>query len=353
MSDSKPTIAYDARPLQPQTRYWGPGVVIDNILSRLSADCRFIGLAHRFARIPDLEVISWPTIPKTGRLFFDLSPWLAGSFDVYWGTNHLLPGTLRGPSLVTAHDLLFSNRLDESHWHGFLARRFRSSVRRAKRIVADSRTTANDLLELFPDLAPKLEVVLLGFDSPPEYPIASDCRKQVDRPPYLIMLGAHAPRKNFLLAAAAVRRLAESGIRIRLLVTGNLDTSFEAAAHGLAGSLETCGVLTKEKVFALLRHAVALLFPSMYEGFGFPPLEAMAVGCPVLALDTPINREIGGEGAWYLPADPEAWSAAIIKLMGSASAASEMREKGLDNLRRFSWDKTASQYGQLFRQLIA
>jgi glycosyltransferase involved in cell wall biosynthesis len=326
--------------------------VVDNILSRLSSGYRFVGLAHRFARIPGRDIVFWPTIPKTGRLFFELSPFLAGRFDVYWGTNHLLPRALRGPSLLTLHDMLFLTGLDSQHWRRYLARKFRSSIHRAGRIITDSKTTADDVLKLFPDLARKLEVVLLGVDKPPWETIGPCCGKHADRRPYVMMLGAHAPRKNFPLAAAAMKHLAESGTPIRLLLTGNLDTSFENAACELGTLLERSGVLEKEKVFELLRNAVALLFPSLYEGFGFPLLEAMAVGCPVLALDTPINREIGGIASWYLPPDFKAWSAAIKKLITSSSVAAEMREKGFENLARFSWDRTAGQYGQILRELV-
>jgi glycosyltransferase involved in cell wall biosynthesis len=113
------------------------------------------------------------------------------------------------------------------------------------------------------------------------------------------------------------------------------------------------GVLPKAEVFRLLQSAVALFFPSRYEGFGFPLLEAMAAGCPVLALDTPINREVAGQAAWLLPEEPGEWEKTLRRLLTCSSARAEMKEKGFENLARFSWHRTAAIYGQVFKEVAS
>jgi glycosyltransferase involved in cell wall biosynthesis len=167
------------------------------------------------------------------------------------------------------------------------------------------------------------------------------------------MLGAHRPRKNLPLAVAAISLLRDRGAAVKLVVTGNIDPLFEGLIADSREFVKCAGVLPKARVFRLLKGAVGLVFPSLYEGFGFPMLEAMAAGCPVLALDTAINREIAGEGAWFLPPEPQAWGQAVARLLGNTSLVTEMREGGFGNLHRFSWDTTAARYAEAFSALGA
>lgn len=345
-------VIYDARPLQPRTRHWGPGIVVQSIIGRLSAEFRFVGLSHKFQPPNGLDIKAWPSVRKLGMLSFEVSPIFAPPADVYWGTNHQLPQSLRKPSVVTVHDLLFLNAMDSAG--GLLARlrgnRFVSSVRRADRIITDSRTTADDLLSLFPEIGRKTEVGLLGFDKPTSGN-GSRGEGQCPADHYVVMLGCHAPRKNLPLALAAVDQVNVTGAKVSLCITGNIDPLFEPLVRRNPSLVLGLGVLPKEDVFRLLQSAVALLFTSRYEGFGFPLLEGMAAGCPVLALDTPINREIAGDGAWLLEDSPQQWAHAIKTLMNSSSARAELRGRGCENLKRFSWETTANVYGEVFRKV--
>lgn len=349
-SPSVVTLAYDARPLQPQTRHCGPGVVVDNVLDRQPANFRLVGLAHRFP-VPDRrEIKMWRSVPRLDHVVFEISPLLLRDSNVYWGTNHLVPQMVRGPSVVTVHDLLLLNHLEDEGSAQFLARRLTSSVRRACKVVADSKTTADNLLATFPELKGKVEVALLGFDSPDVNAVSDVVKNHYSDKPYAVMLGCHRPRKNLGLALAAMDRVCATGRVVRLLITSHVHPYFQSLLRTAPNWVTHLGLISKQEIFALLRGAVALLFPSRYEGFGLPVLEAMAAGCPVLALDTPINREIGGDAAWLLADDPDVWAVAIQTLVGSRSRAEEMRKRGFRNLTRFSWDQTASIYSQIFRE---
>lgn len=323
-----------------------------NILRRLSSEFQAIGIAQKFQAPDGLRIKMWPVIPKLGTASFEVSPIFAGHYDLYWATNDYLPQFLKNRSVATIHDLLPLNRMDRPTGlqPKLLKRRFISSIRRAGRIISVSRTTADDLVAQFPGLGRKIEVALNGFDAP-----GTAENPDVGRPgsddPYLIMLGSHAPRKNLPLALAAVEQMNTAGPKIPLCVTGNIDHVFKPLVRANSSSVRPLGVLPKDEVFALLRNAVALLFPSLYEGFGFPLLEAMAAGCPVLALDTPINREITGNAAWLLRDDPEDWASAVKTLMTSRELPSELREKGYENLKRFSWDRTAKIYCDVFKEV--
>lgn len=345
-------VAYDARPLQPQTRHWGVGVVIDNLLARLAHRFQFSGIAHPFPGAEQEGIKTWPRIPYMNTLTFEASVFVLKKFDIYWGTNDFLPALTRCPSVMTVHDLLLLKYPFDQSRTWFFAWRFMSSLKRAHKVIADSRTTADDLLAAFPDVGKKLEVGLLGFDAPVDVSIDDSCPEQVGpESPYVVMLGAHRPRKNLPLAVAAVAQLRDRDNGVKLVVTGDVHPLFERLISSSREFVNRVGVLPKSSLFALLKRASALMFPSVYEGFGFPMLEAMAAGCPVLALDTPINREIAADAAWFLPPEPRSWSDALAQLLNTTSLGDEMRGRGLRNLRRFSWDNTAAVYADVYGDL--
>lgn len=347
------TVAYDARFLQPKTRHWGVGVVIENIIKRLNGNFNFVGLTHRFpARMGD-NFRYWPSFPLANRLLFEISPFFVRDCDVYWATAHFLPEFVRRPSVLTVYDMLLLNEFGNRRFAGFFASRFRSSLARATRIVAISKTTADDLTAEYPDLKKRLEVVLLGYDAPQLESAAVSPEVEIPSSPYMVMLGCHHPRKNLDLAVAAVSRLREDGIDIQLLVTGDVHPSFRRTLRSCREGVRALGALPKQTVFALLESAVCVLFPSRYEGFGLPLLEAMAAGCPVLALDIPINREIAGDAACLLPEDADRWAKACKQVLKVRGVREDMRGRGFENLSRFSWEKCAASYGEIFNQVTS
>lgn len=347
-------VAYDARPLQPQTRHWGVGVVVDNLLTRLADRFQFSGIAHPFPGAQQEGIKTWPRIPYMNTATFEGSVLFLKKFDIYWGTNDFLPALARCPCVVTVHDLLLLKYASDQPMTRFFAQRLASSVKRARRVITDSRTTADDLIAEFPNVGKKVEVGLLGLNAPGDASNGDSGRDQINTDlPYVVMLGAHRPRKNLPLAAAAVSQLREGGSKLKLVITGDVHPSFDELVSGSREFVDCAGLLSRPNLCALLKAAVALLFPSVYEGFGFPMLEAMSAGCPVLALDTPINREIAGDAAQFLPAEPRSWSDALAQLGSTSSLREELRGRGFGNLQRFSWEKTAAVYAGAFAELGA
>lgn len=347
------TVAFDARPLQPETRHWGPGVFLLSLLARLQGQFSMTGLAQDFAPPCGVPVNAWPSTSKLNTLLFEVSPLLFKSHDIYWGTNHFLPQFLKSPSLVTVHDLLLLNGMDAERGRAFLSWRLRSSLRRAKKVATVSRTTADELTRVLPEIVPKVEIVTNGFERPKEWETANLGADVAPDRPYLVMLGAHRPRKNLELAVAVTECLAEEAMPILLVITGNVHPSLRALVRRAGQKIVTAGVLPKDAVFGILRKATALVFPSRYEGFGFPILEAMAARCPVLALDTAINREIAGNAAILLPPHPRVWAEAIRRLVQHPPGREEWVRRGEENLNRFSWDKAAGAYAELFREVAS
>lgn len=159
---------------------------------------------------------------------------------------------------------------------------------------------------------------------------------------FFFMLGTLKPNKNVDFAIRAFDALGDRGWK--LVIAGALDKSgvFKADAPASAENLIFTGRLTDAEIVALERHARAFVFPSLYEGFGIPPLEAMTQGCPVLAADVPAVREACGEAALYFdPRDRGGLEEAMRRVMDADSDALGLAEKGRANLARFSWDKSA------------
>lgn len=345
---SKTRVAFDARPLRPEVRFWGVGRLLDNLLPRLRERFDMVGLSFGFVGAAEEGIVTWPVVPKLTTMLFEASPVMARGQSVYWGTNHFLPQVIPARSVLSVHDLLLLS--DPEGWEPawYFVRRFVSALRRADRIAALSKATADDLVKRFPGLSGKIEVVLPGVD----VDTASDDLKagSLADEPYVVLLGAHKRRKNLELALAAASRV-NSAKRLKLVVTGAVHRSYADLVRANAPTVELRGAISKAEISALLAGATALLFPSRYEGFGLPIIEAMAVGCPVLALDTPISREVAGCAARFLPDEPGAWADALEKLMESEAEREEMCQAGWENVARFSWEKAAQQYAELFEDL--
>ncbi|HVV94029.1 MAG TPA: glycosyltransferase family 1 protein [Hyphomicrobiales bacterium] len=168
---------------------------------------------------------------------------------------------------------------------------------------------------------------------------------------FALVLGSPAPHKNLALVLALADLLEGTGIRIA--VAGALDRAVFAAAPAANSDRVTwLGRLSDAALAELLGGALCLLFPSFSEGFGLPPLEAMALGCPVVASNRASMPEICGEAALYAaPDDPPAWRAALLRLRDDATLRRRLAAAGAARARRFSWQRSAEAYLDLMARL--
>ena len=158
---------------------------------------------------------------------------------------------------------------------------------------------------------------------------------------FFLLVGTIKPNKN---VAFAIRAFAALGLPDwSLVIVGGVEPGvFKETALGSAERLVFTGRLSDGEIAALERHAGAFVFPSLYEGFGIPPLEAMTQGCPVLAADIPSVREACGEAALYFdPRDLESLTRAMREIVEKPELHHALAMKGADNVARFSWDKSA------------
>jgi glycosyltransferase involved in cell wall biosynthesis len=160
----------------------------------------------------------------------------------------------------------------------------------------------------------------------------------------IILLGSPAPHKNVGLILRMADRLGSVGLRIALV--GHADQSvFQRAGVPRAPNIHALGRLPDPALAALLRDGLCLAFPSFVEGFGLPPLEAMAVGCPVIVSDRTSLPEICGDAALYAsPDQPEAWFESFLRLRSDPRLRDALVERGRRRARSFSWAQSAEAY---------
>jgi glycosyltransferase involved in cell wall biosynthesis len=248
--------------------------------------------------------------------------------------------TVAGPSVVTLHDLqhldlpgLFS-RAERS----FRAVAWHRSVRGATLVVTPSefvRDRAIDLLGLDPA---RVRAVPHGLDHSVFAPGADE------REPFLLYPARAWPHKNHARLLDAFAELRRERPGLRLVLTGG------GHAQAMPDGVDVRGHVSLTELVSLYRRASAVVFPSLYEGFGQPVLEAMACGCPVACSDIPPLREIVADAAvTFRPAAPAEIAAAVRQLLADAPT---YRARGLERAAAFTWDRAAAAYEDVYRELL-
>lgn len=169
--------------------------------------------------------------------------------------------------------------------------------------------------------------------------------RAVAGPHTIVMIGTPAPHKNLALILGLAGRLAAAGMRVAI-VGDRHEAVYRAVGLGAdPAGVTWLGRIDDGEMAALLQDCLCLAFPSFVEGFGLPPLEAMAIGCPVVASDRASLPELCGDAALYAPPDsPDAWLACFSRLNGDAVLRRDIVERGRERAKRFSWAMSARTY---------
>ncbi len=249
--------------------------------------------------------------------------------DVLWCPHGTLPLASRVPAVITMHDLttitmpLRHEAKTLLAFNLFVGR----SIDRAKKIACVSRAVADDLLRGFAVAPSKVEIVPNGVDE--FFSPGSGARD------YLLYAGTLEPRKGIDDLIAAWRMLPAP--RPRLLLCGG-----RGWRTHVPNDVEVTGYVPRERLRELYRGALAFVYPSHYEGFGIPPLEAMACGTPVIATPTGAIPDYATGAALLVPiADREALRDAMAKLIASRSLREELATRGTERAAKFRWDASA------------
>ncbi|MHB1415207.1 MAG: glycosyltransferase family 4 protein [Chloroflexota bacterium] len=273
-------------------------------------------------------------------------------------------------SVITVHDLSFIRypevmTADSHRYYGQVARACAS----ADRIIAVSQNTANDLTELLS--VPEERVRIVHEAANPMYQPLEDPEaiRQVRtlfgvEQEYLLFVSTIEPRKNLETLLRAMARLkSAAGDRpavrsFTLLVVGRPGWLYEGTMRlvkelHLTDRVRFMGGATMEELLLLYNGAVALVYPSLYEGFGLPPLEAMACGTPVLCANTSSLPEVVGDGGLLLPPkDVDAWAQGLLRVLEDESLRDDLRQRGLQRARLFSWHKAAKETVGVYREAL-
>jgi glycosyltransferase involved in cell wall biosynthesis len=272
--------------------------------------------------------------------------------DVLFVPAHVVPAIHPRATVVTVHDLGYLHFPDA---HPALSRRYldlstRWSVRAARRVIAVSAATRDDLVAMLGVPASKITVVHHGVhpvECLPEPAMHATLERLGITQPYMLFVGTVQPRKNLQRLIRAFAPVVAAGLPHRLVIAGRMGwltepIRAEVASLDLTDRVHFAGYVPDGDLSALYRGADAFAFPSLYEGFGMPVLEALAYGVPVVASNTTSLPELVGDAGLLVdPLDAVAIGAALVRALADAPLRARLAVAGPERAAYFSWERCA------------
>ncbi len=296
----------------------------------------------------EVRTIPFPRLWTHARLAAELA---RHPVDLLFVPAHVLPVWCPVPAVVTVHDLGYRYEPDA---HPLLQRLYlelgtRQSVRQARRVIAISQTTADDLVRFYRVPPERIAVVPHGVDDTFRPRTAEECARVRQRyglrAPYILHVGTLQPRKNIVRLIQAFELLAAQDEHLELVLVGKRGWLAEPIERALAASpvrsrIRLLGHVADEDLPCLYSAAEVFVFPSLYEGFGLPVLEAMACGTPVVASRRGALVENAGPA---VPCDPSSTAdlARAVMEARDPTRRNALVQAGLEHARRFSWKRSA------------
>jgi glycosyltransferase involved in cell wall biosynthesis len=315
---------------------------------RFSRATIFAPAHHRFEQ--------WPLSIETKRL----------NLDLIHCPDFIPPLHNKIPAVITIHDLAFLLypqfvTAASARYYG----QVEEAVKRASRIIAVSQSTRHDIIQLLGAPDNKIDVIYEAAD-PMFRPIDEDAARDIlqqsgleapDR--YILAVGTIEPRKNLktlILAYALLRERYNHSLPLLLAgAPGWLaeDVYQLVATLGLEEHVRFLGKTPNRQLLALYNRAAVLAHPARYEGFGLPPLEAMACATPIVCSDAGSLPEVVGDAALLVqPEDVEAWAAALHQILSDEALQAEMSLRGVERAKQFSWEKAARETLETYRKAV-
>lgn len=322
------------------------------------ATLRHAALASRFP-------LHWHTIPLGNfmtRNFWAIPRALrALRADLYHGVYWIRFWSMPCPVVLMVHDLSFVSFPQGFHFHERIVYCWlvRASSAVARHLVTVSEFSKRELQHHWKIPQQKITVTFNGVHPSFARTAARSKQDESGRDQVILFVGNLHPRKNLArLVEAFVLFRKRSGLPHRLKIVGPkgwlFEDGFEAVRrHQLEAEVEFTGYVDDEALQRCYREAAVLVYPSLYEGFGLPPLEAMASGCPVIASQAASIPEVCGDAAELVdPTSVEAMATALERVLGDPAYAESLRRAGFAQATRFSWEKTAAATIEVYRKAL-
>lgn len=285
-------------------------------------------------------------------------------FDVYHEPN-ILPLRFDGPTVITVHDLAWIRHPEAHPTERVKAmnRHFESGLMQANAIITDSEFVKRELMEVFGVASERITPILLGVDAiftplSPAQPQAVLVQHRLTHGQYFLAVGTLEPRKNLSLALRAYQQLpAQTRQRYPLVLIGmkgwhTAELECQMAPLVQASEVRQLGYVPDPELATIMAGATALVYPSVYEGFGLPPLEAMACGVPVICANTSSLPEVVGDaGVLIDPRDEGALASAMHRMAEDPAARADLSGKAALRAREFTWGRCADQTMAVYRSV--
>ncbi|MCU1453138.1 MAG: glycosyltransferase [Acidimicrobiales bacterium] len=369
-------ISLDATPLLDTPT--GVGVFTREVLRRLGArpDVDVTAFSFSFPRRRSLKQVLPPGVdaarfPMPARVVRPLLlgnypvviDWLTGPCDVVHGPNFVTPPTRAGVEVVTVHDLTFLRfpkmcTIDTLAYPPLIRR----TIDRGGWIHTVSEFVANEVRDAFPIDPERVVVVPNGVNPPSADGPGRDAaagQRLARGKSYVLAVGTVEPRKDLSTLVSAFDQLAADDPDLRLVIAGpdgwGMETYTEAAAAArFRDRIVRLGWVDDDQRTALMRGAAAVAYPSRYEGFGLVPLEAMALGTPVVTTATGALPEVVADAAVMVPAtDVDALAGALASVLGDPERRADLIARGHQRAASFTWEATADGLVDLYHQAYA
>jgi glycosyltransferase involved in cell wall biosynthesis len=309
------------------------------------------------------RMLGWKTGLKPGYFRYAINEMMSavraqslGQFDIYHVMLYrAMPFVPRDRLIVTHHDCTHERFPKLFHNASFIMERKRKLFAQADAIICVSQSSKRDLLHFYDVDEDKTHVVHHGF-SPLQLDSSRAAATGESRVPYLLYVGSRSEYKNFRLLLEAFSRSGLGGY-YRLMVVGGGDFSADERARisslGLASRITIIPKANDVTLAHAYRNAALFVYPSLCEGFGFPPLEAMSLNCPVLVFRTSSLPEVCGDAAFYFEAsDADALSSALVSTLQDVQGLATRSKLGEQQTKLYDWSRAAGETLKVYRALI-
>lgn len=364
-------IGIDARPLSYQLT--GIGVYLKHLLDEIQK----IDNKNRYYLISNGPINCEINNPKWSKIEGNFTTKLVSTLwlqlkaplivsklniDLFWGPRHQLPVFLSSSmkTVLTVHDIVHRLYPETMALPNLLTERLlmRWSLLRSDFILTDSQSTASGIKKFYRVDSNKIDTIHPGVPFFPGNSTVNADLNDLFPSKYFLFVGTLDPRKNFERVFRAFEMIRPEKHGVHLLIVGaegwkNRAFHKRIKTHSLKGYIHLTGYVPRDKLGSLYKKALCLLFPSLYEGFGFPILEAMSCGTPVITSNASSMPEVAGDAALLVdPYNVNALAEAMHDIMKSEDLRKRLMVKGSERIRLFSWEHCAEETMQVFEKVF-